>query len=122
MAGRPWALRLPGPRRGRPPVVCIVCMHIAATCIMCNNTNKGMPLIQVRDVPDNIYRLLAERARLERRSIAQQVLATLARGLGAEMDPKSRRRTLLDGLGHGASARWAGLKDPVKLIREDRLR
>ena len=51
-----------------------------------------MPLIQVRDIPDHIYRLLAERAKRERRSLAQEAVVTLARGLQVEVDAKARRR------------------------------
>jgi hypothetical protein len=81
-----------------------------------------MPTLQVRDVPDHIYRRLAELAEKERRSLAQQAVAVLAKGLEVEVDPKARRRKVLDeakrlGLGRGKS-----LPDFVKLIREDRER
>ena len=81
-----------------------------------------MPLIQVRDVPDHIYRLLSEQAERERRSLAQQVVAVLARGLDVELDAKARRRALLDSLGAGPLAAAARLSDPARLIREDRRR
>jgi plasmid stability protein len=45
-----------------------------------------MALIQVRDVPDHIYRLLVQQAEQEHRSLAQQTLAVLARALETEMD------------------------------------
>jgi len=54
-----------------------------------------MPLLQVRNVPDHIYRLLAEQAEKERRSLAQQVVAVLARGLDVELDAKARRQKVL---------------------------
>ena len=81
-----------------------------------------MPLIQVRDVPDHIYRLLAERAEQERRSLAQQVIAVLARGLQVEIDPKARRRALLESIQANPPARGLKPSDPAKLIREDRRR
>lgn len=81
-----------------------------------------MPLIQVRDVPDHIYRLLAEQAERERRSLAQQVVAVLARGLQVEVDAKARRRALLESIHASAPASPRKLTDPVKLIREDRRR
>jgi len=93
-------------------------MH--ADCIRCNN--EVMPVIQVRDVPDPIYRLLAEQARRERRSLAQQVVAVLARGLDVDLDAKARRRTLLDSLQAGSAAPAGRLSDPARLIREDRRR
>ena len=93
-------------------------MH--ANCILCNN--EGMPLIQVRDVPDHLYRLLAEQAERERRSLAQQVVAVLARGLEVEVDAKARRRALLDSLHSRPPARTSKLSAAARLIREDRRR
>jgi hypothetical protein len=81
-----------------------------------------MALIQVRDVPDHIYRLLAEQAERERRSLAQQVVAVLARGLQVELDAKSRRQKVLLALKAGAPVKMPRLSDPAKLIREDRRR
>ncbi|MFB3776098.1 MAG: hypothetical protein ACE141_00770 [Bryobacteraceae bacterium] len=81
-----------------------------------------MPLIQVRDVPDHIYRLLAEQAARERRSLAQQVVAVLARGLQVEVDAKSRRQSLLAALRSAPDSGGERLSDPVRLIREDRRR
>ena len=81
-----------------------------------------MPLIQVRDVPEHIHRLLSERAGKERRSLAQQVVATLARGLDVEMDAKARRRKALEEIQARGPVRSAKLSDAVKLIREDRRR
>jgi len=79
-------------------------------------------MIQVRDVPDHIYRLLAEQAERERRSLAQQVVAVLARGLQVEVDAKARRRALLDAIRSVPATDAARLRDPARLIREDRRR
>jgi hypothetical protein len=81
-----------------------------------------MPLLQVRDVPEHIYRLLAEQAERERRSLAQQAVAVLARGLQVEVDAKSRRRALVDSILSGPPDRQRKLSDPARLIREDRQR
>jgi len=81
-----------------------------------------MPLIQVRDVPDHIYRLLAEQARTERRSLAQQAVAVLARGLQVEIDARARRRKVLEAIESGVPRPKRGLSNPAKLIREDRQR
>ena len=78
-----------------------------------------MPPIHVRDVPDNMYRLLAAQAAREGRSIAQQVVVVLARGLEVELDLKARRRELLRRL-QSAPLRTHRVSDPAKLIREDR--
>jgi len=81
-----------------------------------------MPLIQVRDVPDHIYRLLAERAKSERRSLAQEAVVTLARGLQVEVDAKARRRALLATIQSSPFTDGERFSDPAELIREDRLR
>ncbi len=81
-----------------------------------------MPLIQVRDVPEHIYRLLTEQASQERRSLAQQVVAVLARGLQVELDAKGRRQKVLRAIPGGGPSNTRKLIDPVKLIRQDRAR
>ncbi len=81
-----------------------------------------MPLVQIRDVPDHIYRLLTEQAEKERRSLAQQAVVALARGLQAELDPKSRRRKALEAIQAVGRDHAAKLSDPARLIREDRRR
>jgi hypothetical protein len=54
-----------------------------------------MAVIQIHDVPGHIYRRLAEEAEREHRSLAQQTLEVLSRGLGAEIDAKARRKKVL---------------------------
>ncbi len=81
-----------------------------------------MPLLQVRDIPDHLYRLLVEQAAKERRSLAQQAVAVLARGLEVELDSKARRQKVLRAIKEGSQVKPARLKDPAKLIREDRRR
>ncbi len=81
-----------------------------------------MALIQVRDVPDHIYRLLTEQAERERRSLAQHAVAVLARGLQVDVDAKARRRALLAALRSSPPAPARRLSNPAKLIREDRRR
>ena len=81
-----------------------------------------MPLIQVRDVPEHIYRLLAEQAERERRSLAQQAVAVLARGLEVDVDSKARRRAVIEALRANPIERTGKLSDPAKSIREDRRR
>jgi hypothetical protein len=81
-----------------------------------------MPTLQVRDVPEHIYRRLAELAERERRSLAQQTVAVLAKGLDVEVDPKARRRKVLEEAKQLQLGRGKSLPDFVKLIREDRER
>ncbi len=84
--------------------------------------NEGMALLQVRDVPDHLYRRLVQRAQQERRSIAQQTIAMLARDLDVEVAPKARRKQLLDLIRSTSLSNTNQLPDPAKLIREDRRR
>ncbi len=81
-----------------------------------------MPLIQVRDVPDHMYRLLVQQAEKERRSLAQQVVAVLARGLQVDMDAKARRSKVLEAIRASERGQTRKLSDPAKLIRQDRRR
>jgi hypothetical protein len=80
-----------------------------------------MPSLQVRDLPDHIYRKLADEAEREHRSLSQQAIAVLARGLGVAMDAKERRRRLFQHMRENP-IQWKGknIPDPVDLIREDR--
>lgn len=82
-----------------------------------------MPIIQIRDLDDAVYALLAERARQERRSLSQQAAVTLAEALSASPDQRRRRAALLEAIAADRTARWpASLPDPADLIREDRAR
>lgn len=80
-----------------------------------------MPSLQVRELPDPIYRKLAAEAEKEHRSLSQQAIAVLARGLGVAEDAKERRKRILDDL-RKSPLKTIGKKaiSPVDLIREDR--
>jgi hypothetical protein len=84
--------------------------------------NEGMPTLQVRDMPEHIYRRLADLAEKERRSLAQQAVAVLAKGLEVEVDPKARRRKVLEEAKRLDLGRGKSLPNFVKMIREDRER
>ena len=80
-----------------------------------------MPTLQVRDVPAHIYHELVRQAERERRSLAQQTVAVLAKGIGTPVDPKARRREVLRRIRETVDrSKTRHLPDPVKLIREDR--
>jgi len=82
-----------------------------------------MPNLQIRDLPENLYRLLKERAKKERRSLAQEAVIALARGLEREGDPLDRRRKLLKEIEENQIDEKVKFQlDPVALIREDRER
>lgn len=81
-----------------------------------------MPSLQVRDLPEAIYLKLADEAEREHRSLAQQAVAVLARGLGLSEDPRERRRKLFEHIEKNP-IQYLGSRsadDIVALIREDR--
>ena len=84
--------------------------------------NRNMPPLQIRDFPASLHSQLAERARLERRTISQQATVLLAEAL-AIAPPGERRRAVLAELGR--SRRRFDLNRtsaPEELIRADRNR
>ena len=81
-----------------------------------------MPSLQVRELPENVYRLLRERARAEHRSLAQEAVSLLARGLATPESPRSRRQELLLKITQLELAKPGESPDPATLIREDRER
>jgi plasmid stability protein len=68
-----------------------------------------MPSLQVRELPEPIYRKLAAEADKEHRSLSQQAIAVLARGLD------DLRKSPIKTIGKKAL-------NPVDMIREDRNR
>ena len=82
-----------------------------------------MPSLQVRELPEHIYLQLCREAEIQHRSIAQQAVAALARGLQLELDPKSRRIALLTRINtEPITLRAVPPTHPAQLIREDRER
>jgi len=82
-----------------------------------------VPTLQVRDLPENLYRLLQEKAKRERRSLSQEAIVTLAKGLQKNPSPRDRRRKVLQEIerlpiDHDTVAQL----DPVAIIMEDRQR
>ena len=80
-----------------------------------------MPSIQVRDLPEQIYNKIKNNAQKDHRSLSQQAIVTLKKGLGIDENHKERRRILVDQI---MSRRVAfditKLENPANLIREDR--
>lgn len=85
-----------------------------------------MPLLQVRNCPEDVYAKIAGIAKKERRTIAQQTIVLLLRGLGQEQSNRERRRMVLERIAAHKipeSVREAvNAMDDAKLIREDRNR
>jgi plasmid stability protein len=82
-----------------------------------------MSSLQVRDLPENIYYQLQKNARAEHRSLAQEAVVVLARGLKVSACNRQRRVKLLELISlNTIDATSDELIDPVDLIREDRER
>jgi hypothetical protein len=78
-----------------------------------------MPLLQVRDFPDDIYAELSYVARKEHRSIAQQTIVLIQKGLGRTETNRERRKRVLEEIAAMDVPEAAKAVDVVRLIRED---
>ncbi|RJX25595.1 MAG: hypothetical protein C4554_07005 [Dethiobacter sp.] len=82
-----------------------------------------MPSLQVRDLPEHIYRKIVELAEAERRSIAQETIILLEKALQIKAQDKKRRKQLLTHImQEDRPSNKTNIPDPVPLIREDRQR
>ncbi|MBW2572278.1 MAG: hypothetical protein JRE61_07930 [Deltaproteobacteria bacterium] len=80
-----------------------------------------VPSIQVRDLPEQIYNKIKNNAQKDHRSLSQQAIVTLKKGLGIDENHKERRRILVDQImSRRVTFDIAKLENPVNLIREDR--
>jgi plasmid stability protein len=79
-----------------------------------------MPSLQIRDLPDAIYRALSLRALRERRSLAQQAVIELERI--AEVESKNRRLESLRDLRESIQSEGERKvsRAPAEIVREDR--
>ena len=105
----------------------ILIMHYEEKCIIIiiiTLKEHLMASLQVRELPENIYSLLKQRAEAEHRSIGQEAIVLLAKGLDTSIAPKERRTRLLQKIEEEAELNSETLAklDPVELIREDRRR
>ena len=81
-----------------------------------------MPLLQVRDFPGDVYEELKVKARQENRSIAQQAVVFIKKGLNEELSSHEQRRKILDEINSWVVPKSAKKIDFVRWIREDRER
>lgn len=79
-----------------------------------------MPSLQIRELPEQLWRFLADRARRNRRSLAQQATIELERVAGTEM--RTRRREAVARLRARLAADGPRCTsfDPVQALRSDR--
>lgn len=82
-----------------------------------------MPSLQIRELPESIYRKLRDQAGKEFRSLSQQAIVTLSRGLEVPGDNRARRRQVMARISENPVVpEGLDLPDPVRLVREDRER
>ncbi len=79
-----------------------------------------MPSLQIRDLPEHLYEILAEKARRNRRSLAQQATIELERMV--EVEARTRRLDAVSTLRARIKANGPHETklDPVDVVREDR--
>ena len=81
-----------------------------------------MPLLQVRDIPEDLYDELSKVAKQDNRSIAQETIVLLRSALKLDTERIKRRKSLIDEARALNIDSADTLPDPVDLIREDRER
>ncbi len=79
-----------------------------------------MPLLQVRDIPEDLYDEISRVARLDNRSIAQETIVLLKSALNFTDTRIKRRLAVLEEIKSMDIDSSDELPDPVDLIREDR--
>jgi hypothetical protein len=79
-----------------------------------------MPLLQVRDIPKELYEKISQAAQLENRSISQQAVVLLEDALNAAQKRKMRLEYIFEEIDALNIKNADNLPDPAKLIREDR--
>lgn len=77
-----------------------------------------MATLQIRDMPDEVYEALAERAQTQRRSVEEQAIVELTQRLPSEA--RRQRMEVIERLSTMKSPLPPDAPDPVDLIREDR--
>jgi hypothetical protein len=78
-----------------------------------------MALLQVRNFPDDKYELISQMARKERRSIAQQTILLIEKGLEEETPRERRIKALQRSMAREIPESMKNF-DVVASIREDR--
>lgn len=79
-----------------------------------------MPLLQVRDIPEDLYDRLSKVAQSENRSIAQETIFLLRNALNHKQERVARRIKVLEDIKAINLVDTDSFPDPVLLIREDR--
>ncbi|MCL1928404.1 MAG: hypothetical protein FWG07_06410 [Treponema sp.] len=81
-----------------------------------------MPLLQVRNFPADIYEEIIFEAKQQNRTIAQQTIVLIKKGLDEEVSNQERVRRILEEINSWDIPEDVKAIDAVKWIREDRNR
>ena len=76
-------------------------LQIKGSLLKKNLNSDSMPSLQVKNLPQELYEALKVAAARERRSINQQAIVALEKGLKEETDVKAGRKKLLDKIESG---------------------
>ena len=80
-----------------------------------------MPTLYIRELPENIYNELVDLAKREHRSITQQTIEILEKGLKIPKDRHEHKQRIISRTKKIANQiKKYNLTDPSKLIREER--
>jgi len=79
-----------------------------------------MPLLQVRDIPEELYQKLSRVAAAEHRSIAQETIVLLKKALELTHERKERRKKVLEEIKAASLGKGKGFPSAADLIREKR--
>jgi len=80
-----------------------------------------MPSLQIRNLPLDLYKALKQLAKTERRSISQQAIISLSKGLQIDVDDRERRKRVLEEIEKQAYLfKDLPKHDVAAWIREDR--
>lgn len=81
-----------------------------------------MPTLQIRNLPEDLHRELVEKAKREGRSLTQEAIVLLRRGLEQQEDARERRRRLFEEWSSRPIEIKGEMIPPEVFIREDRNR
>ena len=81
-----------------------------------------MPLLQVRNLPDDLYEKLSSVAAADNRSIAQETIVLLRKALELKGERVARRKQLFEEIQSRTIPNVDSFPDAAELIRKDRER
>ena len=79
-----------------------------------------MPLLQVRDFPQELYETISRVAQMENRSVPQQTVSLLKAALKNSGDRKERRKAILQEINNLTIKNTDKFPSPEIMVREDR--